>query len=228
MNDFFNTLTSGDFGASYIPIESMLLAMVLAFCMGHVIGWVYMFTHVGLSYSQMFVGSLVVIPTLVSLTMVLMAGDIIVAFGLFAIFAIVRFRNVLKDTRDTTFMMWAILQGMAAGTLKFGLAIISCLAISAIFLYLRGTAFGSRHRYDIVVSLQSDTASFPIITPILRRHALRIQVASQRELPDQAIDLSYRLLLRDPRRSQDLLSELQATNGLSQVSLYHRSDEAEV
>jgi hypothetical protein len=228
MNDFFNTLTSGDFGVSYVPIESMLLAMVLAFCMGHVIGWVYMFTHVGLSYSQMFVGSLVVIPTLVSLTMVLMAGDIIVAFGLFAIFAIVRFRNVLKDTRDTTFMMWAILQGMAAGTLKFGLAIMSCFAISAIFLYLRGTAFGSRHRYDVVVSLQSEAASLQIINPILRRHALRVQVASQRELSDQLMDLSYRLLLRDPRRSQDLLSELQATNGLTQVSLYHRSDEAEV
>jgi hypothetical protein len=216
MNDFFNTLTSGDFGVSYIPIDSMLLAMLLAFCMGHVIGWVYMFTHVGLSYSQMFVGSLVVIPTLVSLTMVLMAGDIIVAFGLFAIFAIVRFRNVLKDTRDTTFMMWAILQGM------------SCFAISAIFLYLRGTSFGSRHRYDVVVSLQSEAASLPIINPILRRHALKVQVASQREISDQHMDLSYRLLLRDPRRSQDLLSELQATNGLTQVSLYHRSDEAEV
>jgi Domain of unknown function (DUF4956) len=157
-----------------------------------------------------------------------MAGDIIVAFGLFAIFAIVRFRNVLKDTRDTTFMMWAILQGMAAGTLKFGLAVISCAAVSAMFLYLRGTSFGGRHRYDVVVSLQTDSAAMHLLNPILRRHSLRVQVASQRDLPDQAIDLSYRLLLRDPRRSHDLLNELQATHGISQVSLYHRSDEAEV
>src|SRR4029453_12537273 len=130
--------------------------------------------------------------------------------------------------RDTTFMMWAILQGVAAGTLKFGLAVISCAAVSAIFLYLRATSFGGRHRYDVVVSLQTDSGALHLLNPILRRHSLRVQVASQRDLPDQAIDLSYRLLLRDPRRSHDLLSELQSTQGISQVSLYHRSDEAEV
>ena len=81
-----------------------------------------MATHVGLSYSQMFVASLVVVPTLVALTMALMSGDIVIAFGLLAVFAIVRFRNVLKDTRDTTFVMWAILEGMAAGTMRDGLA----------------------------------------------------------------------------------------------------------
>ena len=37
-----------------------------------------------------------------------------------------------------------------------------------------------------------------------------------------------RLLLRDPARSRELLSELQAATGVTRVSLFHRSDEAEV
>ncbi len=228
MNNWFDTIMSGDTGISSLPPESLLLSMLLAFCLGHVIGWIYMLTHVGLSYSQMFVASLVVIPTLVALTMTLMSGDIVIAFGLLAVFAIVRFRNVLKDTRDTTFVMWAILAGMSAGTMRYSLAVVSSFCVAAMFVYLWLTSFGGRHRYDVVVSMQTEGTILPQLSPILRRHSLKVQVAAQRDLPDQMMDLSYRLLLRDPRRSHDLLTELQSTEGISQVSLYHRADEAEV
>lgn len=227
-NTWLDTLMSGDVGTSAVAPENMLLSVLLAFVLGHVVGWVYMTTHVGLSYSQMFVASLVTIPTLVALTMALMAGDIFIAFGLLAIFAIVRFRNVLKDTRDTTFIMWAILVGMACGTMRYSLALLSSLCVGLIFLYLRMTSFGSRNRYDVVVSLQSEGAALAALQPVLRRHSLRVQVAAQRDLPHHMIDLSYRLLLRDPRRSNELLEELQSVQGISQVSLYHRADEAEV
>jgi hypothetical protein len=40
--------------------------------------------------------------------------------------------------------------------------------------------------------------------------------------------MSYRLLLRDPGRSHELLGELQRIEGISQVSLYHRADESEM
>lgn len=228
MNNWLETIMSGDAGTSALSPEGFLLSLLLAFCLGHVIGWTYMITHVGLSYSQMFVTSLVVVPTLVALTMTLMSGDIVIAFGLLAVFAIVRFRNVLKDTRDTTFIMWAILAGMAAGTMRYSLAVVSCVAVAAMFFYLWMTSFGGRHRYDVVVSMQTEGTAMPALAPILRRHSLKVQVAAQRDLTDQMMDLSYRLLLRDPRRSQELLSELQSAEGVSQVSLYHRADEAEV
>ena len=33
-------------------------------------------------------------------------------------FGVVRFRNVLKDTRDTIFILWAIMEGVAIGTTR--------------------------------------------------------------------------------------------------------------
>ena len=228
MNNWFDTIMNSDAGSTALAAEGFLLSILLAFCLGHVIGWTYMITHVGLSYSQMFVTSLVMVPTLVALTMMLMSGDIVIAFGLLAVFAIVRFRNVLKDTRDTTFIMWAILAGMAAGTMRYSLALLSSGCVALMFFYLWMTSFGGRHRYDVVISMQTEGTAMPGLASILRRHSLKVQVAAQRDLPDQMVDLSYRLLLRNPRRSQELLSELQSTAGVSQVSLYHRADEAEV
>jgi hypothetical protein len=42
------------------------------------------------------------------------------------------------------------------------------------------------------------------------------------------MDLSYRLQLRDPGRTRDLMLELQSVTGVARVSLYHRADESEI
>ncbi len=230
MDQFLETLLQNDMGASPLRPETMVLVLLLAFCIGHVIGWIYMWTHVGLSYSQMFVASLVVIPPIVSLVMMLlMAGDFVLAFGLLAVFAVVRFRNVLKDTRDATFILWSMIQGMIVGTLHFSTALIGTLCVATIFLYLRVTSFGGRHRYDVIISLQTTgDATVGVLKQILRRHSVRVQLASQRELPEQQRDFSYRLLLRNPHRSNELLSDLETTQGIEHVSLYHREDESEM
>ena len=116
MNDWIQTLMPSDLPPNLGGAEYALLALLVAFCIGHVIAWTYMLTHQGLSYSQMFCASLLVLPVLVALTMMLLAGNILIALGLLSVFAMIRFRNVLKDTRDTTFILWAVVEGVASGT----------------------------------------------------------------------------------------------------------------
>lgn len=215
---------------SGIPLETVLLSLLLAFSIGHVIGWIYTWTHHGLSYSQTFTASLVVMPVLVCLVMLLMSDNLVVAFGLLAVFAVVRFRNVLKDTRDTTFVLWSIVEGMACGILKFELAIVGAFVVALVIAYLRVTVFGGRHRFDVILSLQLTGDLVGSVTNhrnILRRHSRRIHLASERRLTDKGLDLSYRILLRDPDRREELLNALEDAEGVQNVSLYLREDESE-
>ncbi len=221
----------GDYGTRGGGPESVLFGLLLAFLLGQIVAWVYMWTHRVLSYSQTFVSSLVILPVLVALLMMLMSGSLFIAFGLLAVFAVVRFRNVLKDTRDTTFVLWSIVEGMAIGTERQSTALVSVLVVSAILLYLRLAAFGSRHRYDVVLQLVwagEPTAGQDNLRPILRRHSSRIQLASSRRLPGEGVDLSYRLLLRDPARSDELQAELEQVSQVERLSLFLREDESEV
>jgi hypothetical protein len=229
MSGWFDQLLHSEYGAGIPGPETILLVILLAFCIGHVVGWIYMWTHAGLSYSQMFVASLVVLPPMVALVMQLMVGDVVMALGLMAVFAMVRFRNVLKDTRDASFVLWAIVEGMAVGTMRFSTALIGLLCVGTLFVYLRVTSFGGRHRFDVIVSMQTfGDGPVQALKQILRRHSVRIQLTSQRELADQSRDFSYRLLLRNPQRSGELLSELESTEGIGHVSLFHREDESEI
>ena len=231
MDGFLDSLIGNELaGGAVGGVQTALLVLLMAFVVGHIVSWVYMWTHSGMSYSQMFTASLLVMPVLVALVMMLMASNVLIALGLLAVFAMIRFRNVLKDTRDTTFVLWAIAEGVACGTLRFGIAVTAAVTLSLIFVYLRLTSFGGRHRYDVILSLEWAGAgdSYGTIKPILRRHSLHANLASQHDVEADRIDLSYRLLLRDPGRSRELLKELETTAGVARVSLFHRSDEAEV
>ena len=222
---------NGDVGGGGRDPSVAIFGLLLAFLVGHIVGWVYMWTHQSLSYSQSFVASLVTIPVIIALMMMLMSGNIAVAFGLLAVFAVVRFRNVLKDTRDTTFVLWTIIEGMAVGTMRYSTALIGALAVAIVMLYLRVTSFGSRHRFDAVLNLQltGDLASgLGSLNEILSRHSSRVHLANQRRLSDEGIDLSYRLLLRDPSRSDELRMEMEQTEGMENVALFMRQDESEV
>ena len=118
------------------PVVTVVLSLLMAFVLGQIIGWVYMATHSTPSYSSSFVASLVVLPVLVALMMVLMSGSLFIAFGLMAVFAVVRFRNVLKDTRDTTYVLWAMVEGMAVGTFRYSTALVGAGVVVLVLIYL--------------------------------------------------------------------------------------------
>jgi len=231
MNQWVSHFFDGDCGGTQYGPGSTGLIILLSVIVGQFVGWIYMWTHRGLSYSQTFVTSLVVIPVLVAVMMVLMAGRIVVAFGLLAVVAVVRFRNVLKDTRDTAFVLWAITEGLGIGTLRYSTALIAALGIAAVVLYLRATDFGSRHRYDAVLNLRltgDPVAGVAALQGVLRRYSSRVLLTNERRHTDEGVDLSYRLLLRDVRRDGELKSDLDRVAGLEQIHLLLRTDESEI
>lgn len=227
MNDFF----SSDYATVPTNVPAMVMGLLLAFLGGHTIAWIYMLTHSGLSYSRSFVSSLVIIPTIVALVMMVISNSLVTAFGLMAIFAIVRFRNILRDTLDTTYILSVIVVGMACGSMKFATAVIGCLLTGFIMIYLWYTSFGTRHRYDTIINLHwsRSLGELPELRNLLHRHSRKALCASQRSHEGyEGVDLSYRLLMRDPERLEDLLTELRSMQGVSRVTGLKAEEESEV
>ena len=231
MNDWIQQFFQGDYSLMPTNWPAILLGLLLAFACGHIIAWVYMFTHSGLSYSRSFVNALIVMPTIVALVMMVLQNNLITAFGMMAVFAIVRFRNILRDTLDTTYILTVLVIGMAAGTQKFTSAIIGCILVSLGMIYLWYTSFGSRHRYDIIVNLHwaRSVKELLELRRVLDRHSWKAHLASQRSHEGyEGTDLSYRLLLRDANRVEDLLTELRQVTGVSRVTSMMAEDESEL
>lgn len=221
----------GDYAAAPMSVPLLLLGLLLAFLGGHVLAWIYMLTHGGLSYSRSFVGSLIVIPVLVASVMTVLANNLVTAFGMMAVFAIVRFRNILRDTLDTSYILASLVIGMACGTQRFPVAVVVTVLTAGIMFYLYVTAFGSRHRYDVIINLHwaRPLAELDDVRGVMWRHSRRTHCASQRANEGYGgTDISYRLLLRDPSRIDELLTDLRKTQGVSRVTSLQAEDESEV
>jgi hypothetical protein len=221
----------GDYAAAPVDVYAMVLGLLLAFLGGQLVAWVYILTHSGLSYSRSFVVSLLILPMVVALVMFVLSNNLVTAFGLMAVFAIVRFRNILRDTLDTTYVLTAIVIGMACGTQKFTTAVIGTLLMAAILIYLWWISFGTRHRYDMILNLHWGRSSgeMPALQRLLDRHGRKVHCTSQRSNEGYGgTDLSYRLLLRDPDRIDELLTELRNLEGVSRVTSMKAEEESEV
>lgn len=228
MSDWF---LRSDYAAAPLNLWALLLGILLAFLGGQLLGWIYMVTHSGLSYARSFVSSLVVIPMIVTLVMQVLNNNLVTAFGLMAIFAIVRFRNILRDTLDTTYVLAVIVVGLACGTQRFGVAVIGCGVTGLALLYLWMTSFGRRSRYDLIVNFHwgGPRQDLSALDRLLDRHSRRALCASQRSGDGgEGTDLSYRLLLRDAGRVEELTTELRALSGVTRVTTFSAEEESEL
>jgi uncharacterized membrane protein YhiD involved in acid resistance len=205
------------------------VSLMLAFVLGQAAAWVYVHTHTGLSYSRAFVQSIVILTVVLCLGMMTIGNNIAVAFGLIGALAVIRFRNILKDTRDTAFIFFTLIAGLATGTGRHALAILGTAAFLLVVYYLHWTRFGSRDTSDAFLRFRLASADGgPPIQHLLRRYCRRTTLVSERHSEEHDGEVAYRLVLRNPRRASDLVEELKATSGVTHVSFVLHEEQSEV
>ncbi len=230
MDGLFEAL-SGPAGGGDFSLESTLLALLLAFVLGQVIAWTYAWTHSGLSYSRSFTQSLVLMTLVVSLVMFVIGNSIITAFGLIGALALIRFRNVLKDTRDTVFVFISLVVGMAVGSQRYLVAILGTVALLLVVWYMNATRFGTLGRYDGYLTVRVSRAGLGRreSTDLLDRFCRAVKPISTRQSgEEESAEFVYQVGLRDRDRSPELLSALRGLDHVTHVSLVLRSELSEV
>jgi len=209
-------------GGTFTP-ENVLLSLLLAFVLGQVIAWIYYFTHTGLSYSRTYVQSLVLVTIVVAMVMAVIGDNIIRAFGLMGALALIRFRNVVKDTRDIVFIFCSLVVGMAAGSQRYAIAVVGTVILSLIALYLYLTGFGTHqpHNGFLRFSLPSHIGPKHPITAILKRFCGNFTLISAQDsgFGSAGVEYAYQLMIRNAKQNEQMLSELEKVEGIGNINL---------
>lgn len=208
-------------GAVFTP-ESIILSLLLAFVLGQVLAWVYYATHSGLSYSRGFVQSLILITVVVAMVMTVIGSNIITAVGLMGALAIIRFRNIIKDTRDIAFIFCSLVVGMAAGSQRYATAIVGTAILSLIILYLHLIGFGSRQPHNGFFRFRFAGPIGPDhpITRILRRFCSSFTLISVQDTGfGGPSEYAYQLMIRNAAKNEQMLEELEKVKGIENINL---------
>lgn len=230
MNSLMQVLERSTRAGTGNTLETLVLCLLLSLVLGQVIAWTYTITHSGLSYSRTFTQSLVTLTLIVNLVMLVIGDNIITAFGLIGALAIIRFRNVLKDTRDTVFVFFSVVIGMAVGSQKYMTAIVGTAATALVMAYLHFTAFGNLGRFDGHLSFLApwspdDGKHLEVIGRFCK---LWKRVSLHHVGSDGESEYVFQVRLKNPDRSQELLDALLRVPGVRDVSLVLRDELAEV
>jgi hypothetical protein len=165
---------------------------------------------------------LILITVVVSMVMAVIGNNIITAFGLMGALAIVRFRNVIKDTRDIAFIFCALVVGMAAGSHRYLTAVLGTVVLSLIAIYLFFTDFGSHepHNGFLRFSLRGPLVPGHPVPAILRRFCGNFTLISMQDSGfGGPAEYAYQIMIRNTARNEEFVSELENVEGIENISL---------
>ena len=206
------------FAYSYTEI---MLNILVAAVLGFVISYLYRATHRGLSYSQSFTLTILYVTVIVAVVMMVIGGSLARAFALVGALSIIRFRTVIKDTKDTTFVFLALAIGMAAGTSNYFLAFVGTLMIGALILIVSQYNYGALYKSDFVIRFlytkEGDEAAYLSVFEEFTRsnNLLHVEPTGDSEMVRMTFDVS----LKEETAPSTFVSALDVIDELEDVVL---------
>ena len=132
------------------------ISFLLAFALGFIWATVYKRTHSGVAYTRSFFLSLLLIPPIVSMIMMAIGSNVALSLGLVGSLSVIRFRAVIKDTKDMTFLFLAIGIGLCAGATAWMVGIVGTIVISLITVVVSKVGNTKPGSSDYILIFRSD------------------------------------------------------------------------
>jgi uncharacterized membrane protein YhiD involved in acid resistance len=206
--------------AVYNPQE-ILINLTLSFILGVIVSIVYKKTHKGLSYSQSFMITNVFVAVIVCMVIMIIGNSLARAFALVGALSIIRFRTVVKDTKDTAFIFWSLATGMASGTGSYFLAISGTIILSIIAFILHKTNFGSIVKSEFILQFRINSSEKNLSESFIKiiQQYTKSNVLLNSEISDDGknIKSSYDVVMKEEKKQTELIKELASLKGLSEI-----------
>jgi hypothetical protein len=210
ITNFYNrTLTTEVNGAEVV------LNIILAFALAMVIVWIWRRTHKSLSYSQSFAVTIVLLAPLASAVMMVVQNNIIGAFALIGAFSLIRFRTIMKETRDVAFLFFSLTIGVSVGTANYTIALITTFLVSGVILLLHYFNFGGREKFGFLLTLESDNKLTQVnLEPIFSKH-LRDYELLHAKTDVEGNEFAYSVHFQQENGADEFLKDLRGLEGVS-------------
>lgn len=197
------------------------LCVGAALIMGFLISLIYMATHRKEGYSQSYVLTMIMLPTIVALILLLInttAG----ALSLAGAFTLVRFRSVAGDPRDIAYVFYAMAAGVACGIGYVGFAIVFFVVLGIVLYALSVIDFGGakKRHMTLKISIPENLDYQGVFEPVLNKytefHKLRrVKTTNFGTL----FELIYSVDVNDNIDQKKFIDELRALNGNMTINL---------
>jgi uncharacterized membrane protein YhiD involved in acid resistance len=216
---------------SGVSWQVLVIRLVLAAFFGGLVGAIHRGTRDAARVSQSFPGTLVLLCVLIAMVTQVIGTNVALAFSLVGALSIVRFRTAVQDTRDTAFVIFAVVNGMAIGAGQPAVAVVGTIVVGYTAFLLRDPpahrTTTRRRLYDLDIRLGWSPEAETLLRQVLVRLDPDAEIVGGGTAKKGAfLSLTYRLRL--PRDSQlsAVIAELRGIESVQSVELHQPRREA--
>jgi len=197
-----------------MSFSTVLLILLIAFMVSLIIYFTYKNTYSGVMYNPRFNVSLVMITMVTTIVMVVIGSNISVSLGMVGALSIIRFRTAVKDPRDTAFIFWGVVSGLACGTQNYTIVIVGSVVICLIlFLFKKTVAIVNKY----ILIIKGNNINIDVVEKVLNRN-LKGYVCKGKYLNKNNVELIYDIRFKK-EINNIVISELSEVSGVDTVNI---------
>lgn len=195
-------------------------AMGLSLALNLTIGVVYKATYRGTRYSQDYVQTLVIMGLVTTILIMVVSGNLGIAFGMFAAFSVIRFRRNLGQARDLGFVLFAMATGMVVGARFYSMAVLTTVIVTTtIALLTKRNAFAPRRAsHQLRVRVTNDIDYDDGFAPVFSEFTDWVELVSVETVQaGMMTELQFGIRLKQGVKLHHFVERLQLANGNNRV-----------
>ena len=197
-----------------MPIETVFLILVIAFIVAMIIYLTYKNTYTGVMYNPRFNVSLVMITMVTTIVMVVIGSNISVSLGMVGALSIIRFRTAVKDPRDTAFIFWAVVSGLACGTQNYTIVLAGSVVICLILFGFK-KVIANEDKYLLII--KGEDLDIKGIEKIIEKKTKYFSCKGK-YIKNSNVEVIYDVKLKD-KKEDNLVNSLKDIIGIDVVNL---------
>lgn len=199
-----------------ITLKSLIVCIALSLAMGASFALFYAFSRRKAGSDRSFTGSLFILPLIVAVIIMLVSNDVARAFTLGGVFALVRFRTRVKETKDAMYLFSCVAVGFANG-LEFYLfaSIITIVLLLALFiLNLLKLDDKDPKSFRLKILVPENLNYMNLFDDIFEKYLVRYSL-KKTKITDfgSLVELVYIIKMKDHKQQKEFLDELRIRNG---------------
>lgn len=197
-----------------MSFSTVLLILLIAFMVSLIIYFTYKNTYSGVMYNPRFNVSLIMITMVTTIVMVVIGSNISVSLGMVGALSIIRFRTAVKDPRDTAFIFWGVVSGLACGTQNYTIVIVGSIVICLIlFLFKKTVAIINKY----ILIIKGNNLNIDVVEKVLNKN-LKGYSCKGKYLNKNNVELIYDIRFKK-EISNRVISELSEISGVDTVNI---------
>ena len=206
------------------------LNFLLAFALAFIWATVYRKTHSGVAYTRSFHLSLMLIAPIVSMIMMAIGSNVALSLGLVGSLSVIRFRAVIKDTKDMTFLFLSIGIGLCCGASAWMVALIGTLFIGLSTIVMSKIGHHKASSADYILIFRSDQKE-----PWSHLPATALEMISWKQLrgatdvnSGKEYEYTYNVRLASKATAESIVSALGSNGVARQVTMIAPENHLEI